>query len=164
MQVSISHSTLLSHPFAQSLSLPPSVSPFLSFSVILRGSADSRGMIEEGLLQRRGKWSANGTLSPTGHLLTLHSPAAHSASMRVCLSMSHTLIHVCPCFNQHIPLSFPCNFPSLFSSLHFIFRFDSASLPFCFFNCAPSRVLVPPKTRLRAASTFQSSSDHSEPD
>lgn len=36
------------------LSLPPSL-PFLSLSVILRGSADSGGMIEEGLLERRGK-------------------------------------------------------------------------------------------------------------
>ena len=43
-------------PFPPVCSVSLSLSlPFLSFSVILRGSADSRGMIEEGLLERRGK-------------------------------------------------------------------------------------------------------------
>lgn len=138
MQVSISHSTLLSYPSAQSLSLSL---PFLSFSVILRGSADSGGMIEEGLLERRGKWSANGTLSPIGHLLTLHSPAAHSVGVCVCERVYEPYPHpYVPFLNQCTPLSFPCNFlsPQPFQSnsfFFFTFQILFVFLTTSIFNC-----------------------------
>ena len=174
-------------------SLPPFLSPFLSFSVILRGSADSGGMIEEGLLERRGKWSANGTLSPIGHLLTLHSPAAHSVGMCVCVFVCAC---VCVCVSERerererereavwaIP-SPMCAFPQsvhhtfismqlpvsvvlpvqLIFHLPWFFSSLSSFSAFSLFNCYLSWVLIPTESHQRVTSTFQSSSDHAKPD
>ena len=112
---------------------PPSLS--LSLPVILWGSTDSRGMIEEGLLEQGGKWSANGTLTPIGHLLTFRSPAAHSVGICtwVCVCVC-----VCVCvwgrgsvLHFHFLLSHPNNPSSLtcFTPPLTLFDFYSSTLP-----------------------------------
>lgn len=103
-------------------------------------------MIEEGLLERRGKWSANGTLSPVGHLLTLHSPAAPAVSVyvcacvRVCVSIYQILIHVC--FSQSVYPSLILLSPQLsIFSLNFFQHSHFDSLWFLensHFNCSIS--------------------------
>lgn len=185
MQVSISHSTLysfspicsLSRSLSIALSLPSFF--FLSFSIILWGSADSRGMIEEGLVERRGKWSANGTLSPVGHLLTLHSPAAPAVSVYVCACVCEYLPDPHPrvLFSISVPL-FDFAFPTTFCfflqlsifSLNFFqhSHFDSLSfLENSHFNCSLSRSLkglILTEIYQCVTPTFQSSSDHAKPD
>jgi len=143
MQVSISHSAFLSQPFAQSLCLS------LSFSVILRGSADSGGMIEEGLVERRGKWSANGTLSPIGHLLTLHSPAAHSVVVGMCV-WARVQVWARPLFTCGFSQFYLSWFSHIFRFLNFFFYFSKFCILLCccffatsLFNCLLQGRLIP---------------------
>lgn len=88
----------------------------------------------------RGKWSANGTLSPIGHLLTLHSPAAHSvvACAHVCVRLREgngeaDLHQGVPFLSEFTPLliffmqSSLCNFPGP------AFWFDCFPLLKCFY-------------------------------
>lgn len=106
-------------------------------------------MIEEGLLERRGKWSANGTLSPIGHLLTLHSSAAQSVSMCICMCVCVWAIpsSMCAFFRSVYPhFHFCANscLRSLFKSNSFSFHFwFCLSLAIYLFTRHLPRVLIP---------------------
>lgn len=171
--------TLLSFPTSLlsvflSLATPPSP----PLAVILWGGADSRGMIEEGLLEQGGKWSANGTLAPIGHLLTLHSPAAHSVGM--CAWGGRLGGKGVRGGWQHEPYSPPLYASSqsacrtlislrLFFGLTFVFSLPPFFFAWLFsapaFNCLPLEVRLPPESHRRVTSTFfQRSSDDAKPD